>query len=305
MNKELIAQHIVPSDITKIRFIDYASKIFTEIPSRNGIRKAIKNGNITVDGKPAEYGRWMQPGMKLELWEKTEKPAKIFPLKFDVIFEDEFLAVINKPAGFPVSGNKFRTIENALLNNISVSNESDALINPKPVHRLDALTSGLLLIAKTTKARIELGKQFEEKKIQKRYRAIAMGKLPQSGEIKNLIEGKKAITNFQLIKAVPSLKSDWLSLLDLWLQTGRTHQLRIHLSQLGHPILGDKLYGEKHNIFKGKGLFLCAVELKFQHPITKEKMELKITEPNKFKIHLEREEKRWQKFNDYQPENNN
>ncbi|MCF7793053.1 MAG: RluA family pseudouridine synthase [Candidatus Cloacimonetes bacterium] len=297
MVKELIAQHIVPSDVTEVRFIDYARQVFTQIPSRNGIRKAIKSGEITIDGKPAEYGRWMQPQMVLELWKGDEKPVKIFPLKFDVIFEDEFLAVIYKPAGFPVSGNRFKTIENAILNNISVSQKSDALINPKPVHRLDALTSGLLIIAKTTKTRIELGKQFEEKNIRKRYRAIAMGKLPESGKITEPIEGKEAITNFKLIKAVPSLKSEWLSLVDLWPQTGRTHQLRIHLSGIGCPILGDKLYGEKNHIFKGKGLFLSAVELNFTHPIIKEKLELKIEEPNKFKIHLEREEERWKKFN--------
>lgn len=297
MDKELIARHIVPSDVKKIRFIDYARQIFTEIPSRNGIRKAIKKGNILIDGKPAEYGRWMQPGMLLQLIQTENKNLKIFQLKFDVIFEDEFLAVINKPAGFPVSGNRFKTIGNALLNNISVSSEPDALIKPKPAHRLDALTSGLLIIAKTTAARIELGEQFEGKKIQKRYRAIAMGKMLKSGIIDKPIAGKAAITKFQLVKTVPSLRSEWLSLVDLWPQTGRTHQLRIHLAEIGHSILGDKLYGEKHHIFKGKGLFLCAVGLNFIHPITKAKLELKMEEPSKFKIHLEREERRWKKFN--------
>ncbi len=295
-NAKRLCQHLIPVDIPPIRFSDYARQVFTQIPSRNGIRKAIKHGELTIDGKEAETGRWLQPGMLLELWESDRKPARIFPLKFAVIFQDEHLAVINKPAGFPVSGNRFRTIENALLHNISASKEPDALTNPKPVHRLDALTSGLLIIAKTTYARIELGKQFEEKNIQKRYRAIVMGKLPQSGTIAETIGGKAAITRFELVKAVPSLKSEWLSLVDLYPQTGRTHQLRIHLAGIGNPILGDKLYGEKNLIFKGKGLFLCALELKFQHPVTNENLEFRIEEPNKFKIHLEREERRWRKF---------
>lgn len=295
-NAKRLCQHSVPADIPPIRFSDYARQVFTQIPSRNGIRKAIKHGELTIDGKEAETDRWLQPGMLLELWESDRKPARIFPLKFAVIFQDEHLAVINKPAGFPVSGNRFRTIENALLHNISASKEPDALTNPKPVHRLDALTSGLLIIAKTTNSRIELGKQFEEKNIQKRYRAIVIGNLPQSRTIAEPIGGKVAITRFELVKAVPSLKSEWLSLVDLFPQTGRTHQLRIHLSKLGHPILGDNIYGEEHHIFKGKGLFLCAVELKFTHPITTKNLELKIDEPNKFKIHLEREEKRWRKY---------
>jgi len=295
-NRKVIQSHLIPADVPKIRFIDYARQVFTLIPSRQGIRKAIKRGEILVDGKPAEYGRWMQAGMLLELVESESGNPKIFPLEFDVIFEDEYLAVINKPSGFPVSGNRYKTIENALLNNISISNEPDALSFPKPVHRLDALTSGLLIIAKTTSARIKLGRQFENKEIHKRYRAIVMGKIPEKGTINEPIEAQPAITDFSLVKSVPSLRSEWLSLVDLWPRTGRTHQLRIHLAGIGNPILGDKLYGEEHHIFKGKGLFLCSVELNFIHPIIEEKISLIIDEPNKFKIHLEREQRRWEKF---------
>ena len=296
-NQKNIKSQRAPADIPRIRFIDYARQIFTIIPSRQGIRKAIKSGELTIDGKPAEVGRWMQPGMLLELSESERKNTKIFSLKFDVLYEDEFLAVINKPAGFPVSGNRFKTIENALLNNISISQEPDALSLPKPVHRLDALTSGLLIIAKTTTARIELGRQFETKKVMKRYRAVVMGRMEPQRTISSPIENQKAITAFKLIECVPSLRSEWLSLLDLQPQTGRTHQLRIHLAGIGHPILGDKIYGKEHHIFKGKGLFLSAVELEFAHPVSGKKMKFKIDEPNKFKIHLQREQRRWEKFN--------
>jgi len=297
ISRKVIQSHQVPEDVSRIRFIDYARQIFTIIPSRQGIRKAIKRGEILIDGKPAEYGRWILSGMLLELIENETTIPKIFPLKFDAIYEDEYLAVINKPAGFPVSGNRFKTIENALLNNISISNEPDALSFPKPAHRLDALTSGLLIIAKTTSSRIELGKLFENKEIKKRYRTIVMGKIVDEGTIDSPIGEQKAITKFKLVKTIPSLRSKWLSLVDLWPQTGRTHQLRIHLAGNGNPILGDKMYGEKHHVLKGKGLFLSAVELEFLHPITKEKLNLIIEEPNKFRIHLDREQKRWEKFN--------
>jgi len=97
------------------------------------------------------------------------------------------------------------------------------------------------------------------------------------------------------------LRNEFLSLVDLYPQTGRTHQLRIHLSKLGYPIMGDTLYGVEGKVFKGKGLFLCAIGLRFNHPITDEKIAIQINEPNKYNILLEREEKRW---NRYQEEHN-
>jgi len=110
------------------------------------------------------------------------------------------------------------------------------------------------------------------------------------------IDGKDAITYFEKIKVVPSLKNKWLSLIDLFPQTGRTHQLRIHLSSLGFPILGDALYGKEGMILKHKGLFLCAVELIFSHPKTNEKMKVEINVPQKYETLLRREERRWQKY---------
>ena len=210
-----------------------------------------------------------------------------------IVFEDEHLAVINKPAGIVVSGNKFRTIENALLHNLQTSSQPDALTSPRPVHRLDALTSGLLLIAKTRSVRRILGEMLSSKNISKLYRTIVIGKTPEKGSVNSPVNGQQAITEYSLLKNVHSLKCGWISFLELKPLTGRTHQLRIHLSGLGFPILGDKLYGQKETLFLGKGLFLSAVGLKFQHPVTKKILELCIKEPNKFRIHLEREERRY------------
>lgn len=250
-----------------------------------------------MDGEPATTGRWVSEGQLIQLIELDEKPAKIYEFELEVVYEDEYLAVVNKPSGIAVSGNKFQTVQNALPFNLQYSKEKDALKKFLPVHRLDAPTSGLLLIAKTKFARVHLGNQFEKKSIRKRYQAVAIGKMEASGKIDFPIENKSSKTEFRLVEQVPSLKNEWLSLVDLFPLTGRTHQLRIHLSKSGFPILGDKLYGKSGLILKGKGLFLCAVELTFAHPISNEKLTIKIKTPAKFHSFIKGEKRRWQKYN--------
>jgi len=294
---DVIKTYFVPVEISEIRLLDlllqYGDNLFDKIPSRNYAKKVIKRGEILVNGNEATTGLWIRGGEKIELLQSDQKPLKVFPLKLDVIFEDEYLAVINKPAGIVVSGNKYHTIENALMHNLTASSMNDALIQPRAAHRLDALTAGLLIIAKTRSVRQKLGEMFAAKDIEKTYHAIVIGNTPEKDYIDTPINGQTAISHYIKIAQVHSLKCEWLSLLELKLETGRTHQLRIHLSEHGFPILGDKLYGNKNTIFKGKGLFLCAVKLEFIHPVTNENIELGITAPNKFKIHLERETKRF------------
>lgn len=293
----IIKTHIVPEGVSRVRFYNYACKTFSSIHSNKGIKKAINNGFFYIDGEIAQTGTWIKPGQKIELTEQDATPPKTYNLSLEIVFEDEFIAVINKPAGIIVSGNQFKTIENALSYNIKPSKENDALKWAKPVHRLDYATSGLLLIAKTKKARIELGNQFENREMKKRYRAIVIGKISNKGTIDTSIDEQKAYTEFEPVKHVPSLTNECLSLIDLFPHTGRKHQLRKHLSEIGFPIMGDKLYQTKGQMIKGKGMFLCAVELMFTHPILKTDMVIKIDEPNKFKIFLERENQRWHKFN--------
>lgn len=261
---------------------NYAFQVFKTIPSRKGFKKAIKRGEVLVNESVATTGDWVLPGQKIELLERELVVGKVFPLKLEVLFEDEYLGLIKKPAGYPTSGNYFKTIQNALPHNLKKSVESDALAVPLPVHRLDAATSGLLLIAKTISTRIDLGKQFEEKTIQKKYRAIVVGKTPKEGSINFDIEGKKALTEYIRLHHKTDSKNNSLTELELTLKTGRTHQLRIHLSKLGFPILGDKIYGTEGQILKGKGLFLCATSLSFRHPKTLKELHFEISPPNKF-----------------------
>lgn len=292
----IIATHIVPIGVSGIRLSDYVIGIFTTIPTRKGMKKAIKKGMVWIDGEEANTGRWVESGQKIQLIDLETAPSKVYQFPLKVIYEDDVIAVINKPAGIVVSGNQHRTVQNALAYNLNVSTAADAFKVAKPVHRLDHATSGLLLIAKTRQARVDLGQQFEEKLIQKQYQAIVVGKVAEKGLIEQAIEGKVAITRFERLHWVHSLRDDYLSLLNLYPLTGRTHQLRIHLSTLGHPIVGDKLYGVPGKTLLGKGLFLCAVGLSFKHPLTKEILSLQITAPAKFAALLERRQRRWEEL---------
>lgn len=215
----------------------------------------------------------------------------------EVVFEDDCMAVVNKPAGISVSGNTFKTIFNALPFNLKNSPLPDALIKPTPIHRLDNQTSGLLLIAKTKTAQIELGNQFKQQSIQKNYCTIVVGEVHTNRVINLPIENKLAETTFEIIKVVKSLKYNELTCLKVTPKTGRTHQIRIHTASIGHPILGDKLYGEKKTLHKGKGLFLCASEIKFLHPKSFKPIHLKIETPHKFTAILKREKRRWNTYN--------
>lgn len=268
-----------------------------EIPSRKGVKKAIKNGELRLNGEVVEGGRWLKEGDVITLIDLNLKPPKEYQLKIEVVYEDEYFAIINKPAGINVSGNEYKTIQNTLNFNLKPSSQIDRLNWPLPVHRLDNQTSGLLIIAKTKTARVKFGQALEQKKIEKKYHAIVMGEIRGDGEINFPIEEKESISHYKVINKIPSLQSGFLSLLELSPKTGRTHQLRIHCKSIGTPILGDKLYGNIGEVLKHKGLFLAAVSLKFNHPITKEELSVLIPTPKKFLKRLENEERRFLKFN--------
>lgn len=289
--------HTVKELPEPIRFNTYCEEFITILPSRKGVKKAIKRGELRLNDEHIEGGRWLKQGDVITLIDLELTPPKTYWLKLTVVFEDEDLAVIVKPAGINVSGNQFKTVQNALLHNITHSIKEDKLPWPLPVHRLDNQTSGLLIIAKTKTARVALGQAFEQKTIEKTYHAVVIGKAPEKGNIHLPIENKPASSSFIKLTDVPSLKNGTLSLVELYPQTGRTHQLRIHCASLNLPILGDKLYGPENLILKHKGLFLCAVKLKFNHPISNTPVEFSIPTPPKFLTRLENERKRFLNYN--------
>ena len=292
----LIEQHIVPNDISNLRLSDYCANIFQQIPSRKGMKKAIDRGEVRLNGETAGTGRFIKTGDLIELMDLQKTPPKPYELKIPVVFEDDFLAVMNKPAGLVTSGNQFKTLQNCLLANLQASTAVDALKFPQVVHRLDAPTSGLVLVAKTAKSRIALSKIFENREIKKTYQAVVIGQPDVKGKIDIPVDEKEAFTSYKTTQTVPSLRNTHLSLLNLNPKTGRTHQLRKHLAAIGHPIFGDKLYGTEGEIYKGKGLFLSAVQLEFSHPVTGAEMLISIETPHKFSSLLLREERRFKEY---------
>lgn len=280
---KILETHIVPAIQEKIRLQEYAVDIFKSIPSRSGIKKAIKRQEILIDGQIAKTSDWIEEHQKIELLQQEIKPKKIFSLKLEVFFEDDYFAVVNKLPGYPTSGNYFKTIENALPFNLKISGEPDALPYPLPVHRLDNPTGGLLLIAKTRIAQTKLYQSFETKEIEKTYTALVHGTTPETVLFSEEIDQRSASTNIKTLRSF-SFKNENYSLLEVKPDTGRTHQIRIHLSQHGFPIVGDKEHGTGSEPFPKKGLYLTAIGLQLTHPITNEPLEFKMKISRKFEV---------------------
>ena len=167
--------------------------------------------------------------------------------------------------------------------NINKSNQCDA-VKPRPVHRLDYPTTGLLLIGKTSSSIQLLNQLFEHKKIKKIYHAITIGKMNSDGFILSKVNRKEAKSSYKTIHTVKSERFEFLNLVKLSPKTGRRHQLRVHLLSIGNPILGDQKYGIESLILKGKGLYLHASQLDFIHPFTKENLTLTSALPKKFNL---------------------
>lgn len=209
-------------------------------------------------------------------------PEKPFVFQLKVLFEDEHLAVIHKPAGILVSGNTFKTIGNALPQNLQPSSLPDAT-KPQPVHRLDYATTGILLVGKTSSSIRSLNKLFVDKKVTKTYYAVTIGALKDQGRITFPVDGKASRSTYALCRSVASKRFTTLNLVKLNPQTGRRHQLRKHLSGIDSPILGDKEYGIEPFILKGKGLYLHAYSLQFVHPFTGKEVVFTAELPQKFR----------------------
>lgn len=286
----LIEKHTVPAGTLPIRLSDYLAGKLQAIPSRKGIKKAIKRGAVQVDGRVATTAHWVKPGECIALYDLQPNPPKPFPLDLPIVYEDDYFAVVDKPAGLPVSGNQYRTLVNVLVERLAPSPLPDALPWAMPVHRIDAPTAGLVAVAKCRSAQVALGQAFEDRKVKKTYMALVCGATPDAGQIETPLDGKSARTTFEKIEEYTSRFCGAVSLLRLHPHTGRTHQLRRHLAGRGFPILGDQIYTpEDLPLLRKKGLFLCAVGLELPHPEDGRRVEVATKLPNKFTRLVERQ----------------
>ncbi len=250
--------------------------------SRTKLAKLVEAGVVLVDGRPQKPSFSLEPGMAVALEEPEGAPAHdLTPayIPLDIVFEDDALLVVNKPRGLaahPATSLKEPSLVNALLARGSTLSETAGAFRPGIVHRLDKETTGLMVVAKTDAAHVSLARQIEGKSAERRYVAVVAGHVereqftidaPIARSRQNRLlmavdnEGKRAVTH---VKRLARLDAG--ALVGARLETGRTHQIRVHLRAVGHPVLGDDLYAPKE--FAHGPLQLHAVYLSFDHPST-------------------------------------
>lgn len=256
------------------------SEIFSDY-SRSQIKQLLDGGNITVNGKTEKAKYKVKSGDLIRLEEPETKTLELRPenIPLDIVYEDDDVIVINKPQGMvvhPAPGHDEHTLVNALLYHCPLST-INGTFRPGIVHRIDKDTSGLLMVAKNDKAHRSLAKQLKDKTNIREYVALVHGRIAEDeGTINAPIgrslkdrkkqavvkDGRNAVTHFEVLKGYRDY-----TLVKCILETGRTHQIRVHMKYIGHPLVGDPLYGPKKTI-KGNGQFLHAGKLGFVHPTT-------------------------------------
>ena len=281
-------------------------------PSMSRARKSCRRGEAIVNGKEGRCKTQCSPGDRVELQARVcpgYAPRGKPPFAVNVVYEDDALAIVFKPAGVCTHpppggavGGSMRTAIQYTLKPPPIGTEN-ALYRPHTVHRLDKPTSGLLLCAKTKPVLVALQRLFAARLIQKRYVAIVGGQVHgDEGVIDDPVDGRSALTHWKVTRRARSLRlgGGHITELALFPKTGRTHQLRIHTSQvLGAAILGDKTYGGEDT---GSGLFLAAVELSFPHPewdADAEHLRAVCDIPHKFQTVMTREQERYEKLGEH------
>lgn len=270
--------------------------------SRSQLQQWIKNGHVLVNNKEVKTNYKLQINDEI-----TVNPPKIKELEIiaeniplDIIYQDQDLAIINKPQGMvvhPSAGHNSGTLVNALMYHIKDLSSINGTVRPGIVHRIDKDTSGLLMIAKNDKAHENLSEQLANKTNKRRYLAIVhgnfgknsgtidapIGRSPKDRKKQAIVSnGKKAITHYEVLE-----QFDQYALIACTLETGRTHQIRVHMASINHPLAGDPIYGPRKTL-KGAGQFLHAETLGLVHPTTKEYMEFQVNPPKIFQKTLKK-----------------
>ena len=265
--------------------------------TRSHIKKLCDDGFVIVNQAVSKANKIIKNGDVVSVLLPEAKSLDIEPqnIPIDIVYEDDDIAVINKPQGITVhagNGTKGSTLVNALLYHLSNLSGINGVIRPGIVHRIDKNTSGLLVVAKNDKAHLAIASQLKDKTCRRTYYALLEGRLKEDkGRISTFLgrnpkdrkkmavlsSGREAITDYKVIK-----RYNGYTLCEFSLQTGRTHQIRVHAKHIGHPVVGDKEYGFKNQKFKLNGQLLHAYKLSFIHPTTNERVSFESPLPNYF-----------------------
>jgi len=297
---------VVDESNSNLRLDKFLSTYFSDF-SRSHIAKLIDEENCIVNGKVAKASLKLKAGdiIEINIPEAKELEISKEDIPLDIVYEDKDILIINKPQGMvvhPANGHYEHTLVNAILAHCNDLSGINGIMRPGIVHRIDKDTSGLICVAKNDKAHLALAEQLKDHTMARTYVALVKGVIPEnSGEI-NLPIGrdphnrqKMAVTRSNSKEAITYFKvlerySDH-TLVECHLKTGRTHQIRVHLSYIGYPVEGDPLYsGRKYDTIYKNGQLLVAVGLRLIHPSSNKEMEFKIDLPDYFKqviSHLE------------------
>lgn len=274
--------------------------------TRSAVKKLVDDGEITVGGNKVKAGRTLKIGEEISVNipdpVKLDLEAENIPL--DIIYQDKDIAIINKPQGMTVhagNGTHGSTLVNALLYHLDSLSGINGVIRPGIVHRIDKDTSGLLVVAKNDAAHLSLSEQIKNKTCHRIYLALLEGTVKQNdGIIDTFIgrsdknrtmmavkdSGRRAVTHFKVLKRYKEF-----TFAEFRLETGRTHQIRVHCKYIGHPIVGDPVYGYEKQKFKLNGQLLHAWKLELTHPSTGERMGFEAPLPDYFQAVLQKLDK--------------
>ena len=272
--------------------------------SRNRVQNLIKDNKVLVNGKEtsSNYLLHLNDDISVELVEDKNQELEGENIPLDIVYEDEYLAIINKPSGMvvhPAAGNYSHTLVNALLYKYDIEDVGDSN-RPGIVHRIDKDTSGLMVIAKDAKTQELLGEMIKKHDIERIYLALGDGIIMHdTGDIDapigrslddrkkmtvTSVNSKEAFTHFKVLER---FKNDNKTLIECKLETGRTHQIRVHMEYIGYPIYNDPLYGKSKNTTEF-GQFLHSKSIRFIHPITKKELYYEVEPPKEFQDYLEK-----------------
>ena len=300
MNRE---KYVITENEKDLRLDIYIASLNLDI-SRSMAQKKIKNKEVLVNGKEEKESYKLKVGDTVEiiLTEPKETELKPEDIPLDIVYEDEDIIVVNKAKGMvvhPGNGNPEGTLVNAILNHCKGTLSGiGGEIRPGIVHRIDKDTSGLLVIAKNDKAHINISEQIKNRQVKKIYTALIRGNLPEDRATINMPigrsiqdrkkmavrkDGKEAVTHIEVQKRYQNY-----TLIKVKIDTGRTHQIRVHMAQIGYPIIGDEVYSNGKNEFGVKGQMLHSTILEFKHPTTNKVMHFEAELPQYFKDVLDR-----------------